>query len=63
MNTKGLEIAYEVYSQGRGKLPWEQSEANPRVIVDANCSIVGMMDTADIAAFVVKAANSTKRAN
>lgn len=63
MNGKELEREYEVYRQGRGKLPWAVSEANPRVILDANGAVVGMMDTADIAGFVVASANDTKRVN
>ncbi len=47
----------EVFKEGRGKLPWRQGEESPRVIYDDNHSIVGMMDTADIAERVVAAVN------
>jgi hypothetical protein len=47
----------ETFRQGRGHLPWQQSEANPRVLLDAKFAIVGMMDTADLAKLVVASVN------
>jgi hypothetical protein len=50
-------VFIETFRQGRGHLPWQQSEVNPRVLLDAQFSVVGMMDTADLAKLVVASVN------